>query len=217
MNGDPVQKILENQVLTVAKAVEEKLDEQLSRLDVDRLEEDDLEQLRERRLQEMKKMAAKRQHWLSLGHGEYQEIQSEKEFFAVAKASERVVCHFYRENWPCKVMDKHLSLLAKQHLETRFVKIHAEKSPFLAERLKIVVLPTLALIKNAKAEDYVVGFNELGGTDEFNTEELEERLAKSKIIAFEGESSAGRWGSKPSSNKQSIRQGGDRDDSDSDD
>src|SRR5262249_21994907 len=55
-----------------------------------------------------------------------------------------------------QVLDKHLSILAKQHIETRFVKIHAEKSPFLTERLKIVVLPTLALIKNAKVDDYVV-------------------------------------------------------------
>lgn len=53
-------------------------------------------------------------------------------------------------------MDKHLDILAKQHIETRFVKINAEKSPFLSERLKIVVLPTLALIKNTKVDDYVV-------------------------------------------------------------
>lgn len=53
-------------------------------------------------------------------------------------------------------MDKHLSILAKQHIETHIVKINAEKSPFLAEKLKIVVLPTLALIKNAKVDDYVV-------------------------------------------------------------
>lgn len=55
-----------------------------------------------------------------------------------------------------QVMDKHLSILAKQHIETRFVKINAEKSPFLTEKLKIVVLPTLALIKKAKVDDYVV-------------------------------------------------------------
>lgn len=97
------------------------------------------------------------------------------------------------------------------------MKIHAEKSPFLAERLKIVVLPTLALIKNAKVDDYVVGFNELGGTDEFSTEELEERLAKSNIIVFEGESSTSRFKSKPSSNNRSIRQSRNGDDSDSDD
>ncbi|KAL2230402.1 UNVERIFIED_CONTAM: Thioredoxin domain-containing protein 9 [Sesamum indicum] len=51
----------------------------------------------------------------------------------------------------------------------------------------IVVLPTLALAKNAKVEDCVVGFDELGGTDEFNTEELEERLAKSQVIVCDGE------------------------------
>ena len=53
-------------------------------------------------------------------------------------------------------MDKHLGILAKQHIETRFIKIQAEKSPFLAEKLKIIVLPTIALIKNAKVDDYVV-------------------------------------------------------------
>ncbi|XP_038902456.1 thioredoxin domain-containing protein 9 homolog [Benincasa hispida] len=87
------------------------------------------------------------------------------------------------------VMDKHLSILAKQHIETCFVKINAEKSPFLAEKLKIVVLSTLALIKNAKVDDYVVGFDELGGTDEFNTEELEDGLAKCQVIFHQDESS----------------------------
>jgi hypothetical protein len=53
-------------------------------------------------------------------------------------------------------VDKHLSALAKQHVETRFVKVHAEKAPFLTEKLRIVVLPTLAIVKNAKVEDYVV-------------------------------------------------------------
>jgi hypothetical protein len=206
-----VQEIIEKQVLTVAKAMEDKLDDEITALD--RLDIDDLEVLRERRLQQMKKMAEKRSRWISLGHGEYTEIPSEKDFFAAVKASERVVCHFYRENWPCKVMDKHMSILAKQHLETRFVKINAEKSPFLAEKLKIIVLPTLALIKNAKVDDYVVGFDELGGTDEFSTEELEERLAKSQVISFEGESSLNP--SRSGSQARSVRQSAKTDSSDS--
>ncbi|XP_076945536.1 thioredoxin domain-containing protein 9 homolog [Bidens hawaiensis] len=182
-----VQEIIEKQVLTVAKAVEDKIDDEIAALE--KLDLDDIEVLRERRLQQMKKMAEKRTKWVSLGHGEYSEIFSEKDFFTIVKASDRVVCHFYRENWPCKVVDKHLSILAKQHIETRFIKIQAEKSPFLAEKLKIVVLPTIALIKNAKVDDYVVGFDELGGTDDFTTEELEERLAKAQVIFYEGESS----------------------------
>ncbi|KAG6406632.1 hypothetical protein SASPL_134238 [Salvia splendens] len=187
MDNSIVQGILEQQVLSVAKAVEEQIDDQISALD--RLDPDDIEALRERRLQQMKKMAEKRSLWIKLGHGEYTEIHNEKEFFSIVKASERVVCHFYRENWPCKVMDKHLAILAKQHIETRFIKLNAEKSQYLSEKLRIVVLPTLALVKNAKVEDYVVGFDELGGRDDFSTEELEERIAKAEVIIFEGESS----------------------------
>lgn len=94
-------QIIEKQVLTVVKAVEDKLDDEIAALD--RLDSDDLEVLRERRLKQMKKMADKRSRWISLGHGDYYEIPNEKEFFTVVKASERVVCHFYRDNWPCKV------------------------------------------------------------------------------------------------------------------
>ncbi|KAH8498548.1 hypothetical protein POPTR_009G092700v4 [Populus trichocarpa] len=213
MANPNVQEIIEKQVLTVAKAVEDKIDEEIAALD--RLDLDDIEALRERRLQQMKKMAEKRSRWISLGHSEYTEIPSEKDFFSVVKASDRVVCHFYRDNWPCKVMDKHMGILAKQHIETRFVKINAEKSPFLAEKLKILVLPTLALIKNAKVDDYVVGFDELGGTDEFNTEDLEERLAKAQVIFFEGESSLN--SSKSSAQtRRSVRQSESHDSSDSD-
>lgn len=28
---------------------------------------------------------------------------SEKEFFSEMKGEARMICHFYRENWPCKV------------------------------------------------------------------------------------------------------------------
>ncbi|KAI3789226.1 hypothetical protein L2E82_02017 [Cichorium intybus] len=204
-----VQEIIEQQVLTVAKAVEDKIDDEIAALE--KLDLDDIEVLRERRLQQMKKMAEKRSRWVSLGHGEYSEIFSEKDFFSIVKASDRVICHFYRENWPCKVVDKHLGILAKQHIETRFIKIQAEKSPFLAEKLKIVVLPTIALIKNAKVDDYVVGFDELGGSDDFSTEELEERLSRNQVIFFEGESSM-----KPSKPQtRNVRHGSKSHDSDS--
>ncbi|KAL3614265.1 hypothetical protein CASFOL_042339 [Castilleja foliolosa] len=203
MDNSKVQEIIEKQVLTVVKAVEDKIDDEIAAME--RLDMDDLEMLRERRLQQMKKMAEKKSRWIALGHGEYSEIPNEKEFFSAVKASQRVVCHFYRENWPCKVVDKHLAILAKQHIETRFVKINAEKSPYLSEKLRIIVLPTLALVKNAKVEDYVVGFDELGGKDDFSTEELEERLAKAQVIIYEGESSLNQSKSKAPS--RNVRQG----------
>ena len=99
---------MEKQVLTVAKVVEEQLDEEIATLD--RLDIDDIEAIRERRLHKMKKMAEKHNRWIALGHGDYSEIHSEKDFFPLVKASDRVVCHFYRENWPCKVRPPCLAL-----------------------------------------------------------------------------------------------------------
>jgi hypothetical protein len=93
-------QILEQHVLSAAKAVEDKLDEQIAALE--RLDPDDIEALRERRMLQMRRAAERRAKWRALGHGEYTEVP-EKEFFSAAKASERLVCHFYRDNWPCKV------------------------------------------------------------------------------------------------------------------
>lgn len=53
-------------------------------------------------LQDIKRAAAKKQQWLAAGHGEYREAAMEKDFFAEMKGEERVVCHFYRDSWPCK-------------------------------------------------------------------------------------------------------------------
>lgn len=43
------------------------------------------------------------------------------------------------------------------------------------------MLPTLALIQDEKTIDYVAGFDQLGGKDDFTTEMLQERLAKSEV------------------------------------
>lgn len=56
-----------------------------------------------------------------------------------------------------------------------------------------------------------MGFDELGGTDEFNTEDLEERLAKAQVIFFEGESSKS-----SAQTRRSVRQSESHDSSDSD-
>lgn len=83
-------------------------------------------------------------------------------------------------------MDKHLyhSLILPTFGSTvcRGMQIDAEKSPFLTDRLKIWMLPTLALIRNEKTEDYVVGFNELGGKDDFPTTALEGRLHAAGLL-----------------------------------
>ncbi|CAD7698430.1 unnamed protein product [Ostreobium quekettii] len=198
-----LQQAVDQAVLAVARTVEDRVDEEIRRLD--NLDGDDLELLRERRLAEAKRMAARRQAWAAAGHGEYREVHDEKEFFREVKGEERAVCHFYRQNSPCQVMDRHLTELAQKHIETKFIKINAEKSPYLTDKLKIWMLPTLALIKNGKTVDYVVGFDELGGTDSFPTQVLADRLARSEVV-FQ-ESVAAPLGAGSRDAKPAVRKG----------
>ncbi|KAF4694542.1 Thioredoxin domain-containing protein 9 [Perkinsus olseni] len=97
---------------------------------LDNLKEDDIEEIRRKRLEEMKE-----DYKASLA----------------AKDSRLMVCHFYRPTtWRCQIVDKHLTVLAEKYIGTRFVKINAEKSPFLCDRFRIMMLPTMMLVKDGK-------------------------------------------------------------------
>jgi thioredoxin-like negative regulator of GroEL len=123
------------------------------------------------------------------GHGQYTECHDQKQFFDDLKKEARAVVHFYRPaTRRCEVVDKHLTALARKHLETKFLRVDAEKSPFLAERLKIWMLPTLVLVKQGRTEHSIVGFDELGGSDNFTTAQLEQLLLQYDVLteAFMG-------------------------------
>lgn len=179
--------ILSDQLMQAAAVVEDQIDAEMAKME--KLPgEDELEGLRRKRIEALKKQEDKKAEWRANGHGSYEEIPEEKEFFNVTRKSDNCVIQFYREETErCKIFDKHLKILAHQHQETKFAKIDAEKCPFLTERLKITVIPTLALIKDAKTRDFVVGFTDLGNTDEFSTEMLEWRLARSELINYSGD------------------------------
>ncbi|CAJ0959907.1 unnamed protein product [Ranitomeya imitator] len=222
MAADMFAKVMENQLLQTAKLMEEEqLDAELDKLD--QMDEDEMERLKEKRLEALKKAQQQKQEWISKGHGEYREIPSEREFFTEVKESKNVICHFYKDStFRCKILDKHLAVLAKKHFETKFLKLNVEKAPFLCERLRIKVIPTLALVKDGKTRDYIVGFTDLGNTDEFTTETLEWRLGCADIITYSGNlmeppfQSQKKYGSNFTKlEKKSIR--GKKYDSDSDD
>lgn len=181
-----MDQAVQQQVVGAAKVVETFVDAEIDRLD--NLGNEDIQQIRQQRLKEMKKMAARKEEWVQIGHGEYQELKDEKEFFEEQKKSERFICHFYREStFRCKIVDKHMDILAKKHIESRFVKIDAERAMWLAQRLKIKVLPTIACIMEGKTKDYIVGFDDLGGVDDFPTEMLEWRLSICEMLDYHGE------------------------------
>lgn len=186
MNQAGMQNPLEGHLLQATKVVEQQLDAEIERLD--KMDEDDFEVLRQKRMEALKKSQQQKQEWIANGHGKYTEIADEKEFFDACKKSKKVVCHFYRDStFRCKIVDKHMELLAPKHLETRFIKINAEKCKFLVDRLRIVVMPTICIAIDGKTQDYIVGFDDLGATDEFPTEMLEWRLGYGKAINYQGD------------------------------
>jgi len=174
------------QVEAATRQIEEQLDSELDRLT--NLEIDDLSTLRQKRMQEMKKRAQQVSEWKQNGHGEYSAIPDQKTFFDVTKKSNCVVVHFYRNCTPrCDIFDMHFKILAAKHLETRFVKIDAEKSPFLCDRLKVRVMPTVLLLKDAINIGRLTGFSELDNKDDFSTDLLEWVLAQWDVIEYNGD------------------------------
>ncbi|ESO09210.1 hypothetical protein HELRODRAFT_73535 [Helobdella robusta] len=178
---------LEKQVLAAAQILEQQVDSKLEELD--NLKSDsDFEELRKKRLLNLKKSQVQKEEWLKLGHGNYTEIHDEPEFFDVCKKSKNVVCHFYRPTTShCQIVDKHLEILSSSHIECKFIKINAERCHFLVERLRIKVIPTICLIKETKSVDYIVGFDDLGGRTDFATSRLEWRIAQAGILNYAGD------------------------------
>merc|ERR1719198_2753823 len=145
------------------------IDEEISQLD--NLGDDDFAKLRAKRLDDMKKRQNEESQWAQTGHGTYAEITDTKEFFAACKASKRVAVHFCRPTSRyCEVIDGLMSKLAALHHETRFLKMQAEKTPYLCEKMLAdpdgnVIIPTVLLVNEGKVVYHVRGMEEIGGDE----------------------------------------------------
>merc|ERR1711939_1208253 len=170
--------------MAVASKMEAQVDKQMYEQE-DEL--DDIAAIRKKRLAAMQGDMKLKKELLAKGHGEYNEIEDEKAFFDTAKKSDMMVCHFYRDaTWRCQIVDKHLDRLAKKYWKCKFVKINAEKSQFLVERLKVFMLPTITCVIKGQVADHIVGFDDMGGGDDFPTEALAARLGKAGVITYDG-------------------------------
>jgi len=128
--------------------------------------------LRAARIAEMKKKFAARDEMKTKGHGEYEEIV-EMEFLKKVTGSNLVVCHFYHKEFErCKIVDMHLSKMAKRCFGTKFMKLNVEKAPFFVDKLRIRTIPTLVFFQDGIAKHHMMGFEEVGGKDEFPTAKL---------------------------------------------
>lgn len=145
-------------------------------------DDDILKQLQQKRMDEMKSKRDLEMQFHAQGHGEYREIV-EEDFLKEVCGSQWCVVHFYHhEFFRCKIVDKHLRIIASKHLSCKFLTMNAEKAPFFVTKLGIQILPTVFVFKDGVVNDALAGFEDLGGKDEFRTEVLEHWLSKAGCL-----------------------------------
>ena len=156
--------------------------------DNDADEDSELRMLREKRLRQIQGQQRQKLEDIGKGHGQYRDIVQD-EFLHEVTNSMYTVCHFYHNDFEkCKVMDHHLHILAKRHLETKFVKIDAAKTPFFVQKLSVRMMPTLIFFVDGVAKDKLIGFEGLSEDlpiyqeDEWKTIKLAKLLGKAGMI-----------------------------------
>ncbi|KNC49711.1 thioredoxin domain-containing protein c [Thecamonas trahens ATCC 50062] len=123
----------------------------------------------------------------SAQHGMYNEVPEEA-FLELVTKTKLVVAHFYHSDFNrCRIVDDHLERLAPRHFHTKFIKCNVENFPFFVEKLKIRMLPTIVCFRDGVCIDRVVGFEELGSTDDFETSALEARLGMAGMVKRGGD------------------------------
>lgn len=179
--GEATKKAIINAKLTQEAAVDEQIAQYDALLNAS---SDTLEAIRAKRLAGLKRARLLQHKWRAMGHGTYEALgegqhagEFAKEFFEAAKRSDRLVVHFHRRTTRmCDVFHRHLETVSQQHLETRFVKMDVEaggSADYLVEKLGIVIMPTLLIVKDRKVVHHVRGFDELGNTENFSARALE--------------------------------------------
>lgn len=143
----------------------------------------DLGALREQRIEEIRQEMNKMLEMRDKEHGQLTEFTDEKEVIRMSANEKRCVIHFYHRDFKrCDIMNKHLEALALKYPSTRFLKVFVEDVPWLVEKLQIKVLPCVICFIDGVTKDRLIGFEELGNSDGFETAALELRLQMSGVI-----------------------------------
>ena len=88
-------------------------------------------------------------------------IKISKENFAseVLNSNKPVLLDFYAD-WcgPCRMVGPIVSEIANERNDVKVGKINVDEQPELAAQLQVMSIPMLAVIKNGKIENQVVGY-----------------------------------------------------------
>jgi hypothetical protein len=160
-------------------------------LDDDGIDDDPmLDELRQKRLEEMKKLQMIKAENLAKGHGQYRTISQDEFLPECTGSSEWIAVHFFHKEFQrCHIMDHHLKIIAPQHLTCKFLRIDAENAPFFVAKLQVKALPTLLIFREGKAVERLTGFEGLSNDpmkdpDKWKTSKLQKWLASTGAIVY---------------------------------
>jgi len=167
-------------------------DDQEARAEIDRKEQikkyggeldkkwvnDELGALREARMRQLKNERAMQQHWVKLGHGTYRAIENERTFFKDIEAHERTICVLY-DNEADPIHDV-LAALSREHIETMFYYLNAEKAVFMTQMIRLEGYPSILCIRHGKVVE-MLNPRELRSTPTRNFD-MKKTLAKLAMI-----------------------------------
>lgn len=150
------------------------------------IENDDDIGVRERGMEELKREMERLKNMKSSGHGRYEELSDEKQVVRTSAHEPHCIVHFYHTDFQrCEIMDKHLAKLAPKYFSTRFVRVFVENVPWLVERLGVKVLPCVICFIDGVSKARLIGFEDLGNEDQFETGTLEWKLLQIGVIEKE--------------------------------
>ncbi|KAH9943503.1 GTPase inhibitor [Epithele typhae] len=181
------------------------------------IENDSSAAFREHGMDQLKREMEHLQQMKSDGFGQYREVTDEKEVIRLTANKPRCVVHFFHHKFKrCEIMDKHLANLAPKYFNTLFIRVFVENVPWLVERMGIKVLPCVMSFMDGVSKDRIIGFEDLGNSDQFETATLEWKLLDSGVVQ-KGDSAAPSvtYSVKPAA-RQRIRSGQQDEDSDFD-
>jgi len=156
---------------------------------LDEGQDDELQQIRDARIAQLKHQQTQRAANLSLGHGSLRTIAQDDFLTECTGSSKFVIVHFYHDDFErCKIMDYHLRIIAEEHMEAKFLRIDAAKSPFFVSKLKVRVIPALFVFEDGKEVGRLAGFEGLARDakkpDEWHTGRLQEWIASTGAIRY---------------------------------
>jgi len=102
------------------------------------------------------------------------EVQTAEEFEKLLKENKKVVVDFYSENCgPCKSLEPVFKQLAEKYKDKAvFAKVDVLKLPQIADKYKVLGIPTIIIFENREPIARTIGFYSPYTTEKFITKYL---------------------------------------------